>query len=162
MAGDDQWFNELYLQNAARMVRYASAQLRSRAVGEELVEDAFVILLRKREELAAHPNPAGWLWKTLQHLLLDELKSARNRLEVPLDLGAAEGTEDWRPERLEESLPSGLTPGEREILILYFEEELSHEEIARRLGITNLNSRARLCRAKNHCRALLEKKKSFL
>lgn len=47
------------------MVRYAAGQLRSRELAEELVEDAFVLLLRKYDQLTGHPNLPGWLWKTL-------------------------------------------------------------------------------------------------
>ena len=44
----DQWFTDLYRLNAPKMVRYAYAQLRRMEIAEELVEDAFVLLLRKQ------------------------------------------------------------------------------------------------------------------
>ena len=53
--------------------------------------------------------------------------------------------------------PTEALARERQILLLYYEEELSHEEIARRLGISELNSRTRLFRARGRCRELLEK-----
>lgn len=157
----DQWFTDLYRLNASKMVRYAYAQLRRMEIAEELVEDAFVMLLRKQEQVAQHPNPSGWLWKTLQHLILSEVRAARNRLEVPLeqdfDLAAPQQEED----ALSDALPEGLSPREREILLLYYEEELSHQEIARRLGISELNSRTRLFRARGRCRELLEQNKKI-
>ena len=55
----DQWFTDLYRLNAPKMVRYAYAQLRRMEIAEELVEDAFVLLLRKQEEVVDHPNPAA-------------------------------------------------------------------------------------------------------
>ena len=57
-------------------------------------------------------------------------------------------------------MPQGLTPGEREVLLLFYEEGLSHQEMARRLGISEMNSRTRLFRARNHCKKLLEKSSS--
>lgn len=74
MQDTEQWFTALYEQNASKMLRYASYQLRNASIAEELVEEAFVRLLQRREELWEHPNPAGWLWKTLQHLILTEVK----------------------------------------------------------------------------------------
>ena len=153
----DQWFSELYRLNAPRMVRYAYAQLRRMEIAEELVEDAFVLLLRKQEQVAGHPNPSGWLWKTLQHLILTEVRAARNRMEVPLEQDFDLAAPHRETEALADCLPEGLTPREREILLLYYEEELSHEEIARRLGISELNSRTRLFRARGRCRELMEK-----
>ena len=147
----DQWFTDLYRLNAPKMVRYA----------EELVEDAFVLLLRKQEEVVDHPNPAGWLWKTLQHLILTEVRMARNRMEVPLEQDFDLAAPQREQEALADSLPEGLTPREREILLLYYEEELSHEEIAGKLGISELNSRTRLFRARGRCRELMEKAKNF-
>lgn len=151
------WFTELYEQNAAKMLRYATYQLRNPSIAEELVEEAFVRLLQRREELTEHPNVPGWLWKTLQHLILTEVKLAKYHREVPLDPAAPLAAPDEREEPLSEALPPGLTDGEREILTLYYEEELSHQEVAARLGISEMNSRTRLFRAKNHCKKLMEK-----
>lgn len=153
----DRQFTELYQENAAKMLRYTAAQLRNHPVAEELVEDAFVRLLQKREELTGHPNLNGWLWKTLQHLILTEVRLAKYHREVPLlesafQVPAPEGEAGG----LEEILPQGLTPGEREVLLLFYEEGLSHQELAQRLGISEMNSRTRLFRARSHCKKLLE------
>lgn len=157
----DQWFTDLYRLNASKMVRYAYAQLRRMEIAEELVEDAFVMLLRKQDQVVEHPNPSGWLWKTLQHLILTELRSARNRVEVPMEQDFDLAAPQREEEALADCLPEGLTPRERQILLLYYEEELSHEEIARKLGISELNSRTRLFRARGRCRELMEKNKKI-
>lgn len=153
------WFTALYEQNAPNMVRYAAYQLRNPALAEELVSEAFVRLLQHQQELQEHPNPAGWLWKTLQHLILTEVKLAKYQREVPLDSIPHISTSDPPVESLADALPEGLSGKEREILLLFFEEELTHQEIAARLGISEINSRTRLFRAKNHCKKLLEKSK---
>ena len=157
----DQWFTDLYRHNAPKMVRYAYAQLRRMEIAEELVEDAFVLLLRKQDQVAEHPNPSGWLWKTLQHLILTEVRAARNRVEVPLEQDFDLAAPQREEEALSDALPEGLTPREREILLLYYEEELSHEEIPRKLDISELNSRTRLFRARGRCLELMEKNKKI-
>lgn len=150
-------FTVLYQRNAPRLVAYALRQLRDRGLAEELVEEAFVRLLQQREALAGHPNLEGWLWKTLQHLILTEVKLARYHREVPLENANTWAAPAEERESLAEALPPGLSDGEREMLLLFYEEECSHQEIARRLGISEMNSRTRLFRAKNHCKKLLEK-----
>ena len=150
-------FTELYRGNAPRMFAYALRQLRDRSLAEELVEEAFVRLLQQWDSLTDHPALEGWLWKTLQHLILTEVKLARYHREVPLeDANTWASREEERPE-LAEALPQGLSDSERVVLLLFYEEECSHQEIARRLGISEMNSRTRLFRAKNHCKKLLEK-----
>ena len=150
-------FTVLYQRNAPRLFAYALRQLRDRGLAEELVEEAFVRLLQQREALAGHPNLEGWLWKTLQHLILTEVRLAKYHREVPLDPACQTPAPDLDSGRLEDVLPQGLTPGEREVLLLFYEEGLSHQEMARRLGISEMNSRTRLFRARNHCKKLLEK-----
>ena len=154
MADLDERFTALYQENAGKMLRYASAQLRDPSLAEELVEEAFVRFLQRQESLADHPNLNGWLWKTLQHLILTEVRLAKYHREVPLDpaLQVAAPEED---QGLDQILPQGLSPGEREVLILYYQDGLSHQEIAQRLGISEMNSRTRLFRARKRCKKLL-------
>ena len=151
----DKAFTALYQENAGRLLRYAAAQLRDWSLAEELVEEAFVRLLQHWDDLSGHPNLNGWLWKTLQHLILTEVRLARHHREVPLD-PAFQVPAPEEDRGLDQILPQGLTSGEREVLILYYQEGLSHQEIAQHLGISEMNSRTRLFRARNRCKKLLE------
>lgn len=78
-------------------------------------------------------------------------------MNPPLVYDTAAFTMDTYHQALDELLPKGLLPKEREILILLFEEQLSYEEIAQRLGISVLNCRTRAFRAKAHYKELLAK-----
>ncbi len=156
MPEHNQWFIELYREHSARLFKQAYYILRDRYLAEDLVEETFLILLYKQKDLLTHPNIGGWLSQTLKHLILDETKSARHRLEIPLIHDTAAFAEDTYHEPLENSLPKGLSPKEREILILLFEEQLSYEDIARRLGISILNCRTRAFRAKAHYKELIK------
>lgn len=149
-------FTALYEGNAAKMLRYATYQLQSHAIAEELVEEAFVRLLQRWSTLTGHPNLPGWLWKTLQHLILTEVKLAKYHREVPLELGMHAASPQTEREPLADLLPPELTPSEREVLILFYDCELTHQEMAAQLGITEMNSRTRLFRAKGHYKRILE------
>lgn len=150
-------FTELYRGNASKMFAYAHRQLRNRSLAEELVEEAFVRLLQQKERLDGHPNLTGWLWKTLQNLILTEVRLAKYHREVPLEDAGTWAAPERAETDLAEALPPGLSDSEREILLLFYQEECTHQEIARRLGISEMNSRTRLFRAKNHCKKILEK-----
>lgn len=151
----NRWFESLYQENAPRMVALAARLLNYPAVAEELVNEAFLILLAHEQEVREHPNPAGWLWETLKNLIKSELKRAKYRRERPLEEGLQAASEDPHPIPLAECLPPGLTEREREILLLFYEEGLSYEEIGARLQLSILACGARLTRARAHCRDLL-------
>ncbi len=157
MPEQDERFDQLYREHSARLFKQAYYVLRDRELAEDLVSEAFLILLYKQHEpgIQNHPNLAGWLSLTLKNLICDELKSARHRLEIPLISDNTAAYVDTYHQPPDELLPKCLLPKEREILILLFEEQLSYEEIAVRLGISVLNCRTRAFRAKKHCKELL-------
>ncbi|NLC73588.1 MAG: RNA polymerase sigma factor [Ruminococcaceae bacterium] len=154
MQDNNAWFEQVYRKNYAQLLKLSYYTLNDRHLCEDLVEDVFYILLKKQDELMPHPNIAGWLTITLKHLIYDELKSAKHRLELPLCFESDKAAYDAYEEPLSSILPEGLRPKEREIFILLYEEQLSYEEIACRLGITEANCRARAYRAKAHYRDL--------
>lgn len=156
MPEQNQWFIKLYREHSARLFKQAYYVLQNRHLAEDLVEETFLILLYKQKDLLTHPNIGGWLSQTLKHLILDETKSARHRFETPLVHDPSASTEDTYHESLEDLLPKQLSPKEREILVLLFEEQLSYEDIARRLGISILNCRTRAFRAKAHYKELIK------
>ncbi|WP_195615186.1 RNA polymerase sigma factor [Intestinimonas butyriciproducens] len=155
MPGQNEWFDQLYREHSARLFKQAYYVLHNSHLAEDLVEETFLILLYKQQDLVKHPNLAGWLSLTLKNLICDELKSARHRLEMPLISDDSATCVDTYHQPLDELLPKGLLPKEREILILLFEEQLSYDEIAQHLGISVLSCRTRAFRAKAHYKVLI-------
>lgn len=150
------WFDEIYLKNSERLYKQAYYVLRDEHLAEDLVAEVFLILLYKQKALINHPNISGWLSVTLKNLIYDELKSSRYRLEIPLTSDNASSCTDTYHHSLDEALPKGLLPKEREILILLYQENLSYAEISQRLGISILNCRTRAFRAKARYKKLKE------
>jgi RNA polymerase sigma-70 factor (ECF subfamily) len=162
MQNTDKWFDDLYLENSPRMVKMGTYLLGDQNIAEELVDEAFLILFSKRQALEHHPNLPGWLCLTLKNLIADELKSARHRLEFPIEPDIGISANDTYKLPFSDILPKELKPKEREILILVYEEQLSFEQIAVRLEISVLNCRSRLFRAKAHYKELLRAEKNIL
>lgn len=161
MPSKDEWFDALYKDNFPRMIKQATYLLKNQQIAEELVNEAFLILLYKRDQLQTHPNISGWLTRTLKNLILDELKSAKHRLELPLNEDIDIPHDGAYGQSLSDCLPKGLTPKEKEILILYYDKQLPYEQIAACLHISVLNSRTRLFRAKAHYKELLAKERNL-
>ena len=129
--------------------------LNNPAVAEEIVQDVFLILLLNRSKVEHYEKLGSWLFRTLYHRIENELQRASHSREVTLgpqhELLVGENREF---ERLEYVLPSELTPMERQILIWYYEDNLSCAEIAARLYRSEHACHTKLYRAREKCRKL--------
>lgn len=151
-----EWFDTLYKRNHKRLFIMAKSVLHNSACAEEIVHDVFLICICKINDVMAHENPDGWLTRTMKNQLGNELRKAYRARETSIeeypDLGGPSMEEPF-----DELLPHGLTSSERQLLIWYFQDRLSYEEISDRLHISINACRTRLFRAKAHCKELLEK-----
>ena len=152
----DDWFNKLYLENVDRLNRMAVRLLGNESIGQELVQEVFLLMFCKYERLKEHPNVPGWLSTTLKNRVMDKRGSASFRRELPLETAGELGREDHYEDPLISMLPPGLTEKEQEILVLVYEKQMAYDEISNHLNISVLNCRTRLYRAKNHYRDLVQ------
>jgi RNA polymerase sigma-70 factor (ECF subfamily) len=152
-----EWFDSLYKKNALDMVRFAARLLGDEDLAKELVQEAFLVLLYKKDGLRLHPNLDGWLYITLKNLIMNEMQSSKYRLERPLSETWGIAGKESNPFSLSEWLPEELTSEERNLLIWFYEQEFSYEEIAARLGVSVPACRTRMFRAKQKCKRFLEK-----
>lgn len=150
------WFDPIYLQYHGEIVKYSFRHLNDAELAQDIAHNVFLTLLTKYDQLREHPNIHAWLLKTTHYQILNELQKSRYSLEVPLVLEDELAAGDAPPDFLS-ALPHGLSEGERQILYLFFEVGLTHEEIAAGLGCTPEACRMRLHRAKKRCRDLLGK-----
>lgn len=137
------------------MLKFAYRMIGSIETAQDLVHEAFLLALFNQDKLANHPNPEGWLMKTLRNLTLNERRRIKNHATVPLELvdnyiGKELGTS------LDLLLPKQLSKEEREILVWRFEQQMGYREIANRLGISEVGCRSKVSRAIAHCRKYLD------
>lgn len=158
MSDLDAWFDPIYDVNYPRLVKVAYYILWDEDTVEDIVQNAFSALLIKWEHLRNHPNIPGWLTMTVRNMADNERNRARYTREVPFLPEYEPAAGEPLPDFLS-LLPPGLSEGERQILYLYIEVGLSHEEIAARLGCKPEASRMRLSRARRRCKELLLKNK---
>lgn len=157
-----EWFDQLYLDNYDRLKSCAYRSLGNAMLADELVQETFLILLSRQQELKKkrHPNIEGWLVITLQNLIKNELARAMHRKECPLfDENVVVAMEQY--ESLEDSLPRSLTPDERQVMLWSYEERLDTKEIARRLKTPESTVRVRLFRARQKYKKFSENEKIY-
>lgn len=122
-------FDEVYKRNYTRLSQYAFHIIHDKGDAEDLADEAFLVYCQHTNEMDI-ANPDAYLFKILRNLIGNYIK--RRDLHPTLSLDILEETADIQssPEPLEHLLPQGLSPDERDILILKLEKELTYAEIA--------------------------------
>ena len=143
-AGDSGAFDTIFRTCYAALVRAAEGIVHERAVAEELVQEAFLELWRRRERLTADGSPQAYLFRSVRNRALNEL---RHRRVVERSEPAAL-LETEPPRRADVQVMEGeigdavrraiaeLPPRRREVFELSRLHGLSYAEIAATLGIT--------------------------
>ena len=143
-----------YAETLYRVARY---RLQDPDRAKDLVHSVFLAAAEKVRLLQGHENPWAWLLRALNYELSHEYaRLEKDRRALPLE-DLAEGTLAQPPPSLglADVLPAQLSPRDREVLLLYYEEGLSYREMADRLGVPTSTCGTWLARAKGRCRALL-------
>ena len=143
-------WEKLVTDNQNRLYRAALAILGDPQEAEDAVQDAFVKFLEKAPDQLEHPG--AWLMRVLVNGCKSRLR-LRWRQTVPLPgTLPAPGPEERR--ELEELF--ALPPEDRAVIHLFYYEGYATDEIARITGRRPGTVRARLTRARQKLRKLLE------
>lgn len=149
MNGHDPWFDEVYERNAKRLFMLAVQILGSRELAEDLVQDSFMVLLVKRNEIETYEHPDVYLTKVMRNRIGSELQKASRKRVEPLEEKHAPYLAVEDQEKLEDILPNWLTAQERQFLIWRAEEGRTMQEIAQMLGCSEHACHAKMYRLRN-------------
>ena len=151
-----EWFDSIYMKYQPKLLRIAVRMVGDPQLAEDMVQSVFLTLLTNYERLMEHPNIWGWLAVALKNQIMTEMQKAFRYREVAMQPGREPVAEDPFVPSFSDAMPPGLSNSERELLYLYFEVGLCHEEIAAKLGCSSTACRMRLLRAKRHCQNLMK------
>lgn len=93
--------------------------------------------------------------RVLQNFVMNERRRIKRHPEASLD-SLLYMTGENLSNSLEEMLPKQLSQSDREILMWRFEQNMDYDEIAERLGISEVGCRSRVSRAVKRCREFLQ------
>lgn len=178
-AGDQEAFSELVERLHPAMVRLAMTRVRSRAVAEEVAQDAWVGLLRGIDNFEGRSSLRSWLFRIVINRAISS--GVRERTQLPVhdaELEHRDGRfsqDGWwvtppthwadelvdrivAPELVElvHAVIAELPEGQRQVVTLRDVEGLSGAEVCAILDITEGNQRVLLHRARTRIRAALE------
>jgi len=179
-AGDEDAFATVVERHHAAMVRVALGYVRTRAVDEEVAQEAWLGLLRGLETFEGRSSLRTWLFRIVVNRAIST--GVRERVHLPVDnseLEAENGhfSQDgrwvsppvhWADEAVDRLAAPELAqrvrlaidllpPQQRQVVTLRDVEGLSSTEVCEVLGITEGNQRVLLHRGRGRVRGDLER-----
>ena len=143
IGGDEDAFCELYATYKNRLIYFAMRFLKSREYAEDVFQDAFTVVWQSRRFINPDASFSSYLYTIMRNRILNQLRNAANeeKLKESILSQALDYTEDTKREVMLNDLKSlishalqQLTPRQREIFEMSREAQLSHKEIADKLG----------------------------
>ena len=133
---------------------------------EDLVQEAFLKLWMKREELADIDNDKAYLTALVRHLFLDQKRKKHvDMAGAPVeDIPVADGNDlmvqvEARDEVEQvRQLIGQLPQNQQQVITLHGINQLSAEEIYSQTGLSHVNIRTLLSRARKNLRVLFNKR----
>jgi RNA polymerase sigma-70 factor, ECF subfamily len=178
-AGDEDAFAVLVDRHHTAMVRLAMTHVRSRAVAEEVAQDAWMGMLRGLDGFEGRSSLRTWLYRIVVNRAISA--GLHERRHVPVEISEFEDNNGrfaqdghwvtppvhWTDEVLERitapevaarirQLIDQLPLAQRQVVTLRDVERLSSDEVCETLRITEGNQRVLLHRARTRIRTLLE------
>ncbi len=150
----------LVAEHSTLLYRYAYRLTGSSSDAEDLVQQTFLVALRKLDQLREPGAARGWLFTVLRHafLKLQRQHSELSGSSLTYDIEELAVDFDDDPQIDSEQIQTAINelPAEfKLVLVSYYFEECSYKEIAERLSLPLGTVMSRLSRAKNHLRTSL-------
>lgn len=186
LAGNEHVFTELVARWSGVMLRMALSRVDNRSVAEEVVQDAWLTVLRTLDRFEQRSSLRTWILGIVVNLARTRARAEQRSVPLPPDFDGAVDPHRFLPAdhprwphhwaidpipwpTPEQQLLAGetrqvildavaaLPPAQREALVLRDFEGLSTEEICKVLDVTDTHQRVLLHRARSRVRAAVER-----
>lgn len=151
---DEAKFDAFYRQTAPALWSYLNRLSGDAAVADDLLQKAFINLLRANPSFASDEHMRRYLFRVATNLAMDHFRERKRQpvIEVP---NAAAVDEDLRHDV--QRIFAELKPQERALLWLAHVEESDHGEIGEALGVKTRSVKVLLFRARKRLAELLRR-----
>jgi RNA polymerase sigma factor (sigma-70 family) len=173
LAGDDRSFAVIYQQYAPSLLTYGYKFNVDREIVHDALQEVFIDLYLKRDKVHIEiDNLKGYLFIALKNNLLKKILKKKKiefddidtlpELHFDVEYSFQEQLirleiSDEMKQKLADAINT-LSPRQKEIIFLKFEEELDYPEVAKMLNITVESARKQLYRALKSLRNLIDPK----
>lgn len=170
LAGSDAAYRELVTRYATPSVNFIFRFVRDRALAEDLAQEGFLRVYQRLHTYDPARKFSSWFFQVLRNITIDYLRVHRlqtaslDALAEEGNQGAAVDRESASPEELagQGELASAMTaalsrirPEYREVVVLRYQEGLTHPEIAEILGLPSGTVKTYLHRARKELAGIL-------
>lgn len=144
--GDKLAFNEIYKRYWAVLYRHAKRMVKSDDEAQDIIQDVFEYLWRKRESLDIKTSVSSYLYSAVRYKVFDLIDKGKVRNNYIEELGSFIANETYTIDHLiiEKELAfliekevSFLPKKMREVFELSRKEHLTHKEIAEKLSLSD-------------------------
>ncbi len=159
--GDAGAFEAVYRRHAPRVFSLACRMTGSRADGEDLLQEIFLLVHRKLDGFKGEASLGTWIYRLAANCCVDFLRSRQHRdrqatEELDEAVTPTRSAPGLRVEQLDlERAIERLPPGYRAAFVLHDVEGFEHAEVARLLGIAEGTSKSQVHKARLKIRAML-------
>ena len=162
-AGEQQAFDAIFRAHYATLVGLAEGMLRSRAAGEDVVQEVMLELWRRREEVVIQESLRAYLVRSTRNRALNQIRHANVQRKAEPALARDEavsptGASLLVASELREAITAAiaeLPPACREVFVLSRTQGLRYAEIAATLGISVKTVESQMGKALRHMRTRL-------
>ncbi|MFA5864419.1 MAG: sigma-70 family RNA polymerase sigma factor [Phycisphaerae bacterium] len=150
-------FGQLYHRYYASMVALAYSLLADRHLSEDSAQEAFAVACRDLQNLRCNDKFAGWLAGICRNVAKQMLRTRKELISNDHTPAADDKSEgDGVSETIRRAVWQ-LAPADREVIVLRYYNDLSYEQIAAVLGISELAVHGRLVRSKRKIEKILRR-----
>ena len=159
-AGERQALDLLYQQYRPGLLDICKYYTKEDGVAEDLLHDAFIVILTSLDKLKQTDNPESWMTAIVRNVgyhYRQYVKKEQKALQQMAEESKLTSEETQVPNYEElQKLISQLPQGYQQVFRLSVFEGLSHQEISQLLGITTHSSSSQLSHAKRMLRLLIK------
>lgn len=149
----EQLINTLYTKYARKIRDWAYRHTGNINIAEDIMQETFLILLIKIDEVIEHEDPRKWLFRTAKNVLLHAYRDMKQRTAKFEELNETTTASGYEHDMgLLEVFPSSFRPQDKQIMMMYYVTERSIKEIADTFGISNSACKMRLLRLREELR----------
>lgn len=150
----DEFFDALYKENSAKIIRFAYRYLGNRHTADDVMQEVFLTAYTCIDVVMEHEKPVGWLYKTAWNIIRHVRDKQKRELTLEEVLDVAMPEPDIK---LKDILPVNMPPEDVELLELYYTCGYKIEELSNHLGISKSACKMRLLRIRRKLEKFVEK-----
>ncbi|MEZ7886515.1 MAG: RNA polymerase sigma factor [Flavobacteriales bacterium] len=168
-SGDRKAQERLYRLFYGRMLPVCMRYAKDSELAKDLLQDAFIKVFSKIKSYDGVGSLEGWIRRIMVNNAIDEFRKKKNDFFLMESIENFSETEEEEDDEKEVKLKASqviealqeLTPAYRAVFNMFVFEEMTHAEIAEKVGISVGTSKSNLSKAKRNLKNILLRDQRF-